>query len=716
MPRITHIRNHDGELVPFRRARIVRAILAAVRQAGSSEEWVAEALTDTVVYFLDQRHGQSKEPPSAFDLDDVIETVLTAQPDLARVARAFMDSRRQRAQIRELEESISSAGGPEVRQPSRGLETWNRARIAAALVRENGLPLREANEIAEAVERRVQSIKLPRLSTGLIRELVDVELLSRGLIEDGRPSSVAVPRYDLEQWLFPRDEQEPAVTQQDFSERASRRVLSEYTLTGVHDARVREGHETGRLHLEALDAPAALSEVHLDAAALLAPGAGLGLQRHFAGQTQSLAAGFSRLARVVREVSTITRHLVVLEDLDRALAPLIAPETPQRARLALQEGLALLAYNGAPRLRITLGAPRGDAGDFATLAFLDALCGEDSGMRARVEILLGVNAAAFEDGPRLKLLERAASAASFCGQPVFAIRDLARTGERGMFGDLGEGRLHRAVLARAGLNLVTTALEVAQGDMAAFLALLEDRVQLAVDALVQRARFVERVAKRDLPQPVGLGARMARSLVLSSRDLCLVPLGLQQAACLVSGAPSAASPAAQRAAQQALSYLAFKSAEVAGRAGMKCLLGGRLAEDCAARLRHEDQSRLCANSRLPASAEGYLAGTQCAEPLSFEQRLSCESSLHSLTFLDARLVCGTGERATQAKVLAWLRQCLADKARCPAALETAVASRICRDCGNVSPAELAACPACGSQAWAVPPGQRFLFDPPIEKP
>ncbi|MBV6514611.1 MAG: hypothetical protein HPKKFMNG_00239 [Planctomycetes bacterium] len=157
MARITHIRNHDGELVPFRRARIVRAILAAVRQAGSSEEWVAEALTDTVVYFLDQRHAESKEPPSAFDLDDVIETVLTAQPDLARVARAFMDSRRQRAQIRELEESIRQTHGPEVSQPARGLETWNRARIAAALVRENGLPPREANEIAEAVERRVQA-------------------------------------------------------------------------------------------------------------------------------------------------------------------------------------------------------------------------------------------------------------------------------------------------------------------------------------------------------------------------------------------------------------------------------------------------------------------------------------------------------------------------------------------------------------------------------
>lgn len=197
MPRVTHIRNHDGELVPFRRARIVRAILAAIRAAGSSEEWVAEALTDTVCFFLDQRHT-SEQPPSAFDLDDIIENVLTSQPDLARIARAFMDSRRQRAQIRELEESIVAAPGPEVSQIA-GLNQWNRARIAAALVRENGLSTQQADEIAQAVEKRVQALGLASISTGLIRELADVELLARGLIKDGRSGVIAVPRYDLEQ-------------------------------------------------------------------------------------------------------------------------------------------------------------------------------------------------------------------------------------------------------------------------------------------------------------------------------------------------------------------------------------------------------------------------------------------------------------------------------------------------------------------------------------
>ncbi len=691
MARVTHIRNHDGELVPFRRARIVRAILAAVRSAGSSEEWIAEALTDTVCFFLDQRHN-AEQAPSAFDLDDVIENVLTSQPDLARIARAFIDSRRQRAQIRELEESVVAAPGPEVSQPE-GLNQWNRTRIAAALVRENGLAPEQANAVAEAVEKRVQALALPSISTGLIRELVDVELLARGLIKDGRAGAISVPRYDLEQWLFPREEGEPAAGQQELSERASRRVLGEYALSTVHDARVREAHERGLIHIEALDAPAALVEARLSAPALLSAGAGLGLQRHFHAEPQSLPAAFARLALAVRETASITRHVITLERLDRALAPLIATDSPQRARQSLQEGLALLAWQ-APKLRISL-APANEHAEFADLAFIDTLCGEDSGLRSRVELVLAATAAPTE-GAR-KLLERAASAASFCGQPVFRFREAAAPA-RGLFGESGEQ--HGALLARAAINLVRPALACAVGDVSGFFAQLDDSLALAVDALAQRSRFLERVAKRDLPPPVPLNARLLRALALGSREVALAPVGLHEAASILSGAP-AVSSAAQRLAQQTLSYVAFKSAELAARAALTCALSGRLAED-ASRLHREDRVAHKTNARLPRSAQGYVAGAQIAQPLAFAQRMEAESALHSLIAQDARL---SATRATQNDVLAYLAQ-----SRGVAELEISVETRTCRDCGNISPAAVSACPACGSQAWAVPPGQHFLFE------
>ncbi len=169
---------------------------------------------------------------------------------------------------------------------------------------------------------------------------------------------------------------------------------------------------------------------------------------------------------------------------------------------------------------------------------------------------------------------------------------------------------------------------------------------------------------------------------------------------LLSGAP-AVSSAAQRLAQQTLSYVAFKSAELATRAALTCALSGRMAED-ASRLHREDRVAHKTNARLPKSAQGYVAGAQIAQPLAFAQRMEAESALHSLIAQDARL---SATRATQNDVLNYLAQ-----SRGVAELEISVETRTCRDCGNISPAAVSACPACGSQAWAVPAGQHFLFE------
>ena len=295
MGRVTQVFNRNGEIVPFRRNRIVRAILAAVRTAGSKDEWVADKLADMVVYFLDMQHGDGATPPQAEDVDDMIEKALLSSPDLHPIAQAFIAGRQQRREIRELEENVSSqpAQGPQVAQPDQGLGGWNPARIAAAVMRENSLDATIAGEVAAAVERKMQELNLPLVTTGLIRELVDVELLSRGLITE--PGSVSIPRFDLEQWVFPGEDTDvPPVTEQaELSERASRRVLSQYALHSILPAPVREAHIDGRLQFEALHAPAAVVGTRLDVAALLGAGAGFGLQRMFAESTAGIGAALS---------------------------------------------------------------------------------------------------------------------------------------------------------------------------------------------------------------------------------------------------------------------------------------------------------------------------------------------------------------------------------------------------------------------------------------
>ncbi|MCC6573630.1 MAG: hypothetical protein IT462_07555 [Planctomycetes bacterium] len=710
MSRITSIRTREGEQVPFRRSRIVRAILAAVRAAGSSEEWIADKVADMVVYFLDVQYGERvSNPPTQDEVDDTIERALRATPDLAGIARAFIDNRQQRNQLRELEESINAvAPTPDTRQvtqQSRSLEGWNRARITAALVRENGLAPGIASEVAQAVEKRVDDLKLPRLTTGLIRELVDVELLQRGLITDGRPSSISVPRYDLEQWLFPRDDAlEASPSQEEFAGRAASRVLADFTLSSLHSAPSRDAHLSGDLHLEGLHAPAAIAGLTLSAPALLAPGAGFGLIRVFPGAAMTATAAFARIAQVLRDAQAICHGTLTLERLDRALAPVLKNEPRERARQVLAEGLALLASQVTRKLRVTVGPPTGEASDSLIFALIDTLAGEDPAPRAHVELVLALSPANLADPVHAPLIERAASSASFCGQPVFRFREQASRGPSGLFGDSGAGP-HDALVARAAINLARPAIGTPTDDLGSYLATLDKAVERAVAAMGERVRFIERVAMRNLPEPAARSSRMLRALMGPGREVALTPAGLTSAAALLSGEQDPASPKSQRVLQQIVSYLGFKFAALAETAGLRGSLSGSAEEPADLRLLREDRIRA---PRQPLSA--YTLGVSMTGIRELPVRLGLEAALHAALGRDARAQTGeVSPRLTRNGVQTLLARYAAGGGPRPAEIEISVQHRLCRDCGNQSPAELQSCPVCGSTAWAVAAGQRDLF-------
>ena len=83
-----------------------------------------------------------------------------------------------------------------------GTSPWNPARIVAALMEEADLPREIAEEVAERVEARVFDSGLRRLSTSLIREFVDNELMAMGLETAlHRQEPVGIPRHDLRELL-----------------------------------------------------------------------------------------------------------------------------------------------------------------------------------------------------------------------------------------------------------------------------------------------------------------------------------------------------------------------------------------------------------------------------------------------------------------------------------------------------------------------------------
>ena len=715
MAKVTQVVNRNGEIVPFRRNRIVRAILAAVRSAGSKDEWVADKLADMVVYFLDMQYGEAPEPPFASDVDDMIEKALLSSPELHSVAQAFIAGRQQRREIRELEETIAAepATGPQVAQPELGLGGWNRARIAAAVMREHNLEATTAGGVAETVERKVIELDLATVTTGLIRELVDVELLSRGLIRE--PGSVSIPRYDLEQWVFPGEETDmPAVgAQAELSDRAARRVLSQYALHSILPAEVGAAHVDGRLHFEALHAPAAVADTRIDVAALLSAGAGFGLQRMFAESTAGIPAALARLANIVSATAGFTSGPVALKGLDRALSQQAGEDAERIERSQLQDGLRLLAAQAPAGLILEVGPPGSPARDLVVRTLIDALASADGSLRRQVRVELTVTPGAFADPARKSLLERAASAASFCGAPEFRLREPVPERAAGLFGDTNAGLSHEVVLARAAINLVRPVLNAP--DVNTYLERLDPSIELAAEGLAARARYLERVAMRDMPEPVGATSRMLRALVAGSRDVELAPLGLGLTSALLAGTDSEADPAAQRIAQQILSYLGFKFRERASRLGLNGRLGARVEQPAPARFAREDVTLVAradpeSGLRLRLSREhAYREGARLDDNLPLVQRLEGESALHSLLGRDACVASGAAESLTPAEVLEYIRDCVSERGPQPSKLAIVVNARTCRDCGARYPSNRESCPVCGSTAWAIPPGQKSLF-------
>jgi len=716
MARVTQVVNRDGEVVPFRRSRVVRAILAAVRAAGSKDEWIADKLADMVVYFLDAQHGDRTEPPTSNDVDDTIERALLSSPDLHLIAQSFIAGRKQRGEIAQLEQTVAEPGeGPQVSQAGHEVGGWNPSRIAAALMRENGLNAGQAGTVAEAVDARVKALDLPRVTTGLIRELADAEMLAQGLTVES--SIVAVPRYDLEQWVFPTDDNDtpPAASQQELSTRAARRVLAQYTLHTLLDAQARDAHENALLHFEALEAPAAVADTVLDVHALLRAGAGFGLHRMYPDAAGGVGGAIARIAGVVREAGEFTAGPLTLAGFDLALAAQVNEDIEQLDRAQIQDGLRLLAALAPAGLRIECGPPGTPSRDVVARTLIDTLMGADGALRRQVSLELAVSAGAFADGARRTLIERAATAAAYCGAPTFRFREPASVGGGGLFDESPSGAPHQVVLARVALNLGRHALECAGEGPSALLERLEEPLQAAANGLAARVRYLERVAMRDLPDPPPAHARMLRTLVGGSRDVALVPVGLAFAARVVAGAQHDTEPSAQRAAQQVLSYLAFKFKDAASREGLAGRLCSVAPAEVPERMARRDAALLAARDpesalRLALAQPGvYRAGAGCDAARGIRERISPESALHSLLDRNAEVVTSPDESLTAAEVTELLRQCTAERGPRATRLRVAVESRTCRDCGARFPATRDKCPVCGSTAWAVPPGQKSLF-------
>ena len=265
MNTITHVQKRDGRQVPFNEKKIADAIFKAAQAVGGEDRFLAEELAGVVTLFL--QRNQNGSPPAIEDIQDMVERVLI-ETGHARTAKAYILYRDRRGRIRD-----SLRVRKERRQDRNSTDLsllvdagtrdeitkWDKSKIVAALEAEADMPSDVANEVASAVEKRVFSSEIPRISTALIRELVDNELFERGC--EGKLKKQAVigmPKFDLDQLIFSKSMENSNITTNNpeaINLAIAETTLKQYALQEVFSKEVADAHLRGEIHLHDLGYP-----------------------------------------------------------------------------------------------------------------------------------------------------------------------------------------------------------------------------------------------------------------------------------------------------------------------------------------------------------------------------------------------------------------------------------------------------------------------------
>jgi anaerobic ribonucleoside-triphosphate reductase len=262
-----HVRKRNGQIDKFDRGKIANAIFRASELDDGEGRALADQLTDEVVLVLFARHGRGI--PDVEMIQDLVEEILIKRGH-AKTAKSFILYRHERAKRRgdpksrpeiEAEKKDRSPGLDAtelalfVRTSGDEIIQWDKQRIVKAMVREAGVPDGIAKRISEEVEETVLNSPVKVLTVSLIRELVNAKLIEHGL-EDARRkhARLGVPLYDAERIITSPNRENaniphnPEATSMTLAEA----INKQYGLMRVFSEDVADAHARGDIHLHDL--------------------------------------------------------------------------------------------------------------------------------------------------------------------------------------------------------------------------------------------------------------------------------------------------------------------------------------------------------------------------------------------------------------------------------------------------------------------------------
>lgn len=677
----------DGREVPFDKTKIADAIYKAAQVAGGETRNEADELTEAVVMFLEREFHEN--PPPIEAIQDMVEQVLI-ETGHAATAKAYILYRERRTQIRNslrvrkpapLDDASQVKVSPGTRNE---IASWDPEKIVLALEIEAELEPEIAREIAHAVEQKILTAGMQQVTTLLIREMVDIELLVRGLSASLEKQKLfGMSKFDIEELLFQRQKSNHKVVTNNpeaVNLAVAERLLRQYALDEVFDKEVSRAHLSGLIHIHDLGYPAriylanhsleflkkfglALETIDVASAPARHPDTLTSQLFTFLGSMQSYAAG----PQGVDYLNIL--YAPLLEDLDdKAIY--------QEAQRLIFDGAQHASSRGGQTLCAELniytgvppwlqghpaigkgGKPTGkNYGDYVDTArkFAHALLDvwekgdEHGGLFCFPKCNVHLSADCFEEGQSSDVLAKAAQVAATNGIPVFVF-DRKETPSLGVplraecGKDLPLESWRGGVIQSVTINLPQAAYR--GGSWEALWREVERALGLAVKAHQQKRRLIGRLsATSRLPLwQLGRTVRDGRPYLDLENAGCAIGLiGLNECMVYVTESHLHQNEVCLDLAVKLLRRIQERLSEFSRETGLKFFLEESPAENATRRLAKVDLNQfeiadIFVRGDAGADTARYTNGIKVRPEaaISYRERLQIEGSLHPFIDLHA---------------------------------------------------------------------------------
>jgi anaerobic ribonucleoside-triphosphate reductase len=599
--KVESVRKRDGAVVPYDEQKIADAILNAARSSGQDNPTIGRDLASVVTMYLERY--RERDLTTSEEIQQLVEKILF-DTGHAPIARAYIVHREKKGKPEEAAvppaEDLFPSNLLLVDGATRGEVTpWGRERIITALAKEAGLEETAAGEIAGAVEQKIFRLGQRRVSTSLIRELVNHELLSRGFGSKlRRQIVVGLPKYDLGQLL---GEGEAQIDPDGLCRTIGQTTLKQYALQEVFTRDVSDAHVEGRLHLHGLEEPLKLHGLAPSVPEIRRTGVrvrGSAVLSEPARDARTLTAQLGRVVRDARRfVSGPVTFALLSEAYDQllwgAVDEVVAGEVEHLAA-ALEESRAWVS----PRHRtargvaslghaiVSVGVPGDELKEFCRLA-------SDRGM-----------VFAFERSSSFPVRWSATAQAITLNLPQAYFR------------------------SEAGTDFYTE---------------LEAAIELAAKAHLQKRHLLRKFTDRasgTFGQSAGWMSEGAGALAFDDFEYAVSLAGLNEAVKLLSREEILESDAAVRLALRIVSYVYFRLREESSRHGLKLVLEDVPPGEATDRFARIDAQLYPRARGLLADRARYTPGFRTRGGPSFEA-LAVEARFHTLV----PTACATAERS-----------------------------------------------------------------------